>query len=108
MDIVVQLQESHTRGHLGCYVDELVHGELCTAALHVLQERAVLHEFHHNVDGLLQGADSVELDQLRVPETFEDSSFLKESLGRHGAWAKGLDGHWGRAVPDTLQRTAQM
>lgn len=42
------------------------------------------HIFSHNVDRLL-GHNSVQLDQLLVPQFFHDLCFLKEGLWRHGA-----------------------
>lgn len=53
--------------------------------LEVLQQAAVLHQLCDDVDGLLQGADGVQLDQLEVPQPLHDLSLPQKVLSVHGA-----------------------
>lgn len=66
---------------------------MCTSAwghltLEVLQQAAVLHQLCDNVDWLLHGAYSIQLDQLWVPQPLHDLSLSQEVLRIHGTWER--------------------
>lgn len=61
--------------------------------LEVVQQAAVLHQLSDDVDGLLHGAHSVQLDQLGMPQPLHDLSLSQEVLRVHGScdrWYRGV------------------
>lgn len=56
--------------------------------LQVLKQAAVLHKLCDDVDGLLHGADGVQLDQLGMPQPLHDLSLSQEVLRIHGTWER--------------------
>ncbi len=60
--------------------------------LEVLQQAAVLHQLRDDVDGLLHGADSVQLNELVMPQPFHYLSLSQEVLRVHGTCEVCSDG----------------
>ena len=85
MDVVLTLEVSHPSRHLGAHVDQLLELHSPTLALEILQQAAVLHELSDDEDGLLVGADGVQLDQLGMAELLHDLSLAQEVLRVHRA-----------------------
>lgn len=52
--------------------------------LEVVQQASVAHQLRHNVDGLLQRAHSIQLDQLGVPQALHDLGLSQEVGSVHG------------------------
>ena len=83
--VVLTLEVGHPRRHLGAHVDQLLELHGPPLALEILQQAAVLHELRDDEDGLLVGADGVQLDQLGMPELLHDLGLAQEILRVHRA-----------------------
>ena len=53
--------------------------------LQVFEQAAEFHELRDDIDGLLQGADSVELDELGMAQLLHDVGLGQEVLRVHRA-----------------------
>lgn len=58
---------------------------MCCLTLKVLQQAAICHQLCDYVDGILQGANGIQLNQLGVPQPLHDLSLSQEVLCVHGA-----------------------
>lgn len=54
----------------------------------VAVEVALPHELSDDVDGLIQRADGVQLDQLLMPQALQVLNLLGEVFGLHVSWGR--------------------
>ena len=93
VDVVARLEVGHALGYLRGHVDERVERQpLAARRLQVVEQTAVAHELGDNVDGLLGGAEGVELDELGVADALHESGLGAEVALVH-ALLECLDGH---------------
>ena len=85
MDVVLTLEVGHPRRHLGAHIYQLLELHRPALALEILQQAAILHELGDDEDGLLVGADGVQLDQLGMAELLHDLGLAQEVLRVHRA-----------------------
>ncbi len=75
--------------------------------LKVLEEAAELHQLGDDIDGLLQRADRVELDQLGVPQLLHDVRLGQEILGVHCSWGGKQVSDYKTVADSRLRRDQQ-
>ena len=73
----VQMFNELCKDKAGCYYT------VKSLALQVLEKAAEFHELRDDVDGLLQGADGIQLDELGVAQLLHDLRLRQEVLGVH-------------------------